>query len=258
MSDTQSTAEATPTAVPAFGGNASTVSALRPDEFFVINHVARTYSGNWRPGENPPDAYLKLHNKSIAVEISTLVQHVQSVLNQSRSRYSDDESALRIIQEIKDAIPAFLLNGRTVILTLSPPIKKFRQTRNQLELAVRNELLTNNDVDTNVEIHGNEISIQIKSYGEPADATVVGAVMHRTSSPDILQNTRFSLENMIGVKSDKCAALTPPIWLALLNDYWLADPATYRQAMKMLSVTHPFVKILLVSGNGLVTELFSQ
>jgi len=82
---------------------------------------------------------IHLKNTSIAVEISTLVQHVPSALGHSRSRYSDDESALRIIQEIKDAIPAFLLNGRTVILTLSPPIKKFRQTRNQPELTVHNE-----------------------------------------------------------------------------------------------------------------------
>ncbi|HWJ34111.1 MAG TPA: hypothetical protein VNR70_02535 [Steroidobacteraceae bacterium] len=45
MSGTQSTAEATSTATPAFGGNDSTVSALRLDESFVINRVAQTYGG---------------------------------------------------------------------------------------------------------------------------------------------------------------------------------------------------------------------
>jgi len=33
---------------------------LRDDEEFVIGAVAAVVSGTWRPGEDPPDAYLTL------------------------------------------------------------------------------------------------------------------------------------------------------------------------------------------------------
>ena len=45
---------------------------LRDDEEFVITSVAKEFSGTWRPGENPPDAYLSIGTREIAVEISTL------------------------------------------------------------------------------------------------------------------------------------------------------------------------------------------
>jgi hypothetical protein len=51
-------------------------SPLRDDEAFAITSIARAFSGTWRPGENPPDAYLLLGAEIIAVEISTLTQHV--------------------------------------------------------------------------------------------------------------------------------------------------------------------------------------
>ncbi len=32
------------------------------------------------------------------------------------------------------------------------------------------------------------------------------------------------------------------LWLALFNDYWLAENDTYQQAIQMLWVDHPFEK----------------
>jgi hypothetical protein len=51
-------------------------SGLREDEQFAITAVAATFAATWRPGENPPDAYLVLDAKTVAVEISTLTQYV--------------------------------------------------------------------------------------------------------------------------------------------------------------------------------------
>ena len=49
-----------------------------------------------------------------------------------------------------------------------------------------------------------------------------------------------------------------PIWLALRNGYPLADVETYRRAMSMCSINHAFEKILLISRDGFVDELFGQ
>ena len=39
------------------------------------------------------------------------------------------------------------------------------------------------------------------------------------------------------------------------HDYWLEDSETYRQAIEALSISHPFEKILLISGNGSVVTM---
>ena len=49
---------------------------LKPDEQFVINSLAAHVGGTWSTGENPPDAYLRIGEEAVAVEISTLTQHV--------------------------------------------------------------------------------------------------------------------------------------------------------------------------------------
>jgi hypothetical protein len=46
--------------------------ALRDDEAFVITSIANSLSGTWRPGEDPPDAYLSFGIETVAVEISIL------------------------------------------------------------------------------------------------------------------------------------------------------------------------------------------
>src|SRR5271166_3433006 len=51
-------------------------SSIRDDEEFVITAVAAAFGGSWRHGEDPPDGYLTVGTESIAVEISTLTQHV--------------------------------------------------------------------------------------------------------------------------------------------------------------------------------------
>ncbi|MGH7744788.1 MAG: hypothetical protein ACREQ5_08240, partial [Candidatus Dormibacteria bacterium] len=66
---------------------------LKGNEEFVIASLAKAYSGTWRPGENPqkpPDAYLTIGSREIAVEISTLTQYITDDLG-TRSRFTDDK-----------------------------------------------------------------------------------------------------------------------------------------------------------------------
>jgi hypothetical protein len=67
---------------------------MRKDEKFVIEALSAYCSGKWRPGENPPDAYLDTGDAVIAVEISTLSQQVTSDVG-THPRLSDDETGVR-------------------------------------------------------------------------------------------------------------------------------------------------------------------
>ena len=66
------------------------------------------------------------------------------------------------------------------------------------------------------------------------------------------------MEERIATKTKKCSAFASkgPVWLALRNDYFLADVETYRQAFAQIQHPHVFEKILLISGNGSVATLY--
>src|SRR5262245_32395384 len=49
---------------------------MKNSEKFVMRSVAIAYSGDWKPGADPPDAYLTIADRTFAVEVSTLTQHV--------------------------------------------------------------------------------------------------------------------------------------------------------------------------------------
>ncbi len=57
------------------------------------------------------------------------------------------------------------------------------------------------------------------------------------------------------MKSQICALLPKPIWLAMQNDYWLADADSYAVTFRQLKLTHCFERIFLVSANASVSEL---
>ena len=82
----------------------------------------------------------------------------------------------------------------------------------------------------------------------------------RSSNPNILANVLQILEDRIVTKARKCERLdrNGPVWLALLNDYWLTEPGTYRQALAQMSVEHRFQKILVVDGDGSVHTLYEE
>ncbi len=232
---------------------------MRDDEEFVISSVARFYSGTWRPGENPPDAYLDIDGEAIAIEISMLTQHITTHLG-TRERLSDDQTAVRLADnlniELKDSIP----DGKTVGLVLRPPIARFRKTKNELSRAIVSLVSNPSAGGSRLNVCGNDVALWITQHDSPDYKKVSAVIYNPNSSSNILKNAVHALEDRIQAKAKKCRPLasTMPIWLALLNDYWLADAHAYGIAMRNSSITHPFERILMVSGDRSVTVLFPK
>lgn len=104
---------------------------------------------------------------------------------------------------------------------------------------------------------GNPVTVHVVAEDKPSGKKVVGVVANQNSSRHILHNATNILEDRLVVKARKGRALgfAGPQWLALFNDYRLADADTYRQAMGSCSLSHPFEKILLVSDDRSVVVL---
>ncbi len=240
----------------------NSVTMLRHDEKFCINAVVASVGGKWSEGENPPDAYLSIGNDNIAVEISTLTQYVKDHNGGSKPRLSEDSTAIRVCNELDEELKNQVPAGRTVLLILSAPIHRARKLKPKLgeEIMALVERAGEADVTVEREILGNAITIHHFPEDRPSGKKIVGVVQNEKSDADILANAKAILADRIAVKAQKCNSLVSsgPVWLALFNDYWLADIDTYRQAMAQISSEQPFEKILIVSGNRSVTVLYEK
>ena len=90
-----------------------------------------------------------------------------------------------------------------------------------------------------------------------AGKKVFGFVQARNANADIGLNALVILADRIRAKEQICARLSLdcPRWLALFNDYWLADADTYLWAYREAQIPHGFERIYMVTDHGQVTAL---
>lgn len=232
---------------------------LRGDEKFVMDSVARWCSGTWRCGEDPPDAYLTVNKREIAVEISTLMESRNDGRGGTVSQQSDFMPAKQLAEELDKDLQEEIPYGRTVLLVLKWPFSNKRAVKEPLKAAIR-QLLPSESTERKLNIDGNEITIAISSDCDSpgcVDFIIINSALPRN---DVLTTAWCILEERIAAKAHKCSSLQSkgPLWLALLNRYPLADIEKYQRAMNMFSVDHTFEKILLVSHDGSVNVLFEN
>lgn len=234
-------------------------TGLRDDETFVIESVAKEFGGTWRVGENPPDAYLTFNTNTVAVEITTLTQHVTDDRG-TRPRASDNAAISPLVDDLNAKLHDVIPDSYSIGLVLSTPILKLRKTTADLAGYLRTRLsdVLSFEFNTEIETNGNTVKISLHRHEEIQRKKVWAVATNRHSNPNIALNAVQILEDRIFVKARKCAELAgkQPIWLALFNDYWLADSGTYEQAISCISRNHPFDNILLIHGNGAVFRLF--
>jgi hypothetical protein len=229
--------------------------AIRAEEEFVLTSVATAFGSTWESGDDPPDGYLVFPDRTIAVEVTTLTQHVSDGLT-IRPRMSDDAPALRLANELNEQLFNTIPRNRRVMLVLSSPIHEFRKTKAALAAEITSTVArsTAGRVEQKTTIRTNQVEIYVDESDGNERKKIVAAVMNRNSNSDVVKNVAYSLENRIRVKAAKCGNLrfAGPIWLALLNDFFYTDIHTCRYAMKLISVQHPFERVLLVARNGTV------
>jgi hypothetical protein len=147
--------------------------------------------------------------------------------------------------------------GKTISLILEGPINKLTKFKAKLFDLIK-ELVNQNAGQTfEEEILSNHVTINIFE-SERSPGRIVGTVINKRSSPLIRENARLVLNKLIKTKAEKCRSLdfNGPKWLALYNDYFLAEPETYRQVMKESDIAHDFEKIFLVNSMGSVEQIY--
>lgn len=229
---------------------------MSPNEIYVLEALKDKYGGHFTEGEDPPDAYLEVDTKKIAVEVSRLVEQVKNKDGDFVSRMGHDVPAEKLANDLNVLMQDDIPSEKHILLIIPSPINSIKRTKSKLISTILHHV-ENNINKSDVEIEGNRITINIYNISRPSGKKIIGAISNRYSSSNITGNTKYLLHDRISTKAEKCTIDTnvDEYWLALYNDYWIADEQSYRAAYKSINIKHNFNKVLIISGDKDVYQL---
>ena len=232
---------------------------MRSDEKFVGRALVEFFGGpscaSISDGEDPPDLYLTADANRVGVEVTRLSQFTLEPGGTLGNRTTQDSFGLRLLDELDAKFSPSLPDDVSLLIILRIPVSNPAGFRKSLtEWVKKIALAPEKGSEQEREIAGSRTSITVIPE-RPTGKKIVGCVVNTNSSADIGLNARLVLEDRIRTKSEICARLPKPVWLAVLNDYWLANTDTYAVAARQLTLSHCFEHIFLVSDKGAVNEL---
>lgn len=218
----------------------------------AIQAVARHFSATVQPGRDVADAYLTVAGKRTALEVTCVESRAAGRAKLTEPRLRFDRVALRLVDRLRTALSGSVPDGRTVLATITAPIRLPSRTAAAMEEKIRKLLATRAAparlTDT---INGNEIQAHLMKGGTSRTAKLIGFVHNPDSDPSILIDVARSLLARIG--SDERVGGTR--WLVIASLDGPVPIAASRQVCSQLGVQTVFQQTLAVLPGGGITTL---
>ena len=234
------------------------MSEFRKHQQAAIEAVARHFSATVERGKNPPDAYLQIGGKRVAVEVTAIQRRIADRGCPAEPRLRLDKVALRVVRVLQANLNAVVPEGETVIVTITAPIRLAAKTTSELEERIRACLMRRSrSVEVKDSIHGNQIQFLVVKGIPRRAAKVIGFVHNPDTDPGILLEMTRSLLERIGAAAGKRASarFAGDRWLVVAVEDELPWVETYRQVYSRLSMPSDFKKIVMVVAGGRVETL---
>jgi hypothetical protein len=233
------------------------VRDLKKPERTAIEAVASRFSATWEKGEDPPDAYLMVTGKRVAVDITTLKRRGTGQGNAARPRLRFDKVATRLIERLHAILGETVPDGMTVLLTITAPIRLPSKTAALLEDKIQTLIgpgsPRRDEQDT---IHGNRVHIRLLRDVSERAPKMIGFVHNSDSDPLLLLNmTRELLERISAEAGRRAPRLAGDRWLVVISAGGISCLDAYRYICSQLRTATGFKKILMVFGDGRVGML---
>jgi hypothetical protein len=206
------------------------MSGVGKRERAALEAVARHFSATWEKGEAPPDAYLTIAGKRIAVEVTTTKLRIAERGGLMKPRLRFDRVALGFVRRLQAAPED---NIRTYLARQSA------------------------QGEAKHTIHGNQIRVRLVKGGSRRTTKVIGFVHNPDSDPDGLFDITLSLIERIGAKARTGAPARSAVdrWLVLAGDDRFSYIEPYRHVCSQLSIPTGFKKILVVLADGRIETM---
>lgn len=231
--------------------------ALKKQERTAIEAVARRFSATWEEGGDPPDAYIMVAGKRIAVDITTLKRRDTGQGNAAKPRLRFDKVATRLIERLQATLGGTVPEGMTVLLTITAPIRLPSKTAASLEANIQTLLGRGSPGrDEEDTIHGNRVQIRLFRAECERAPKLIGFVHNSDTDPLLLFNmTRELLELCSAEAGRRASRLEGDRWLVVISAGGIACLEAYRYIYSQLRMATDFKKILMVFGDGRVGTL---
>jgi hypothetical protein len=232
---------------------------MRPDEEFAARSLVKYLGGpsavSIEPGENPPDFYLRLGSDRVGVEVTRLSQFACDPNGTRHDRNTQDAFGLRLLNELDTNLGRLVPSNVSLFVAVRLPVGNGARFRRSLTNWLC-EIISAPQFGAHERyIEGSKITVSVTARREIAKPISGLVTPNNLFSRDIVLNARLILEDRITAKNARCSGLPKPVWLALLNDYWLADADSYQKASQHIKLSHCFARLLIVSERGVDSEL---
>lgn len=223
--------------------------SLRKRERTALEAVVRRFSATWEQGENPRDIYVLTGKRRICVTVATLGPRMVA-----RPQLRFDRVALRLVRRLRDALNEIIPDGKTMLVTITAPIRMPSKTAADLIEKIRTSLarrlVPSATKDT---IHGNEIRVRFVKNDARQASKVIGFVHNPEPEPDGLLDVTRSLIARIGTAAAEPAS--GDRWLVLVSEDEVSHIESYRHVYSQLSLPNAFKKILMVFAGEKIETL---
>jgi len=105
---------------------------MTPNEEYVLEALQKKFGGTIMDGEDPPDAYLCIEEKRIAVEVTRLIEQVTDDNGAKISRLAHDGPAIDFLDDVDREMQNTVPDGKYVFIVIGAPIKNIRLTRKKI------------------------------------------------------------------------------------------------------------------------------
>jgi len=230
---------------------------LKKQERIAIEAVSRRFSATWEKGTDPPDAYITVAGKRVAVDVTTLKRRGTGQVNAAKLRLRFDKVATRLIERLQATLGDIVPDGMIVLLTITAPIRLPSKTAAALEDKIQTLLGRGSPGrDEKDTIHGNRVQIRLLRDESERAPKMIGFVHNSDSDPLLLLNmTRELLELISAEAGRRTMGPAGDRWLVVISAGGISYLQAYRYIYSRLRMATDFKKILMVFGDGRVEVL---
>jgi hypothetical protein len=220
----------------------------------AIEAVAKQFSATWEKGSDPPDAYIMVAGKRVAVDIATLQRRGTGQGSAAPPGLRFDKVATRLLERLQATLGETVPDGMTVLLTITAPLRLPSKTAAALEDKIQILLgrgsRGQNEKDT---IHGNRVRIRLLRNESERAPKMMGFVHNPDSDPLLLLNMTRELLELISAQAGKRAPkLSGDRWLVVISARGISCLEAYRSIYSQLRRATDFKKIFMVFRDGRV------
>src|SRR5579863_9015275 len=230
---------------------------LTKQERTAIEAVARRFSATWEKGDDPPDAYLMIAGKRVAVDVATLERYGTGQGSAAKPRLRFDKVATRLVERLQATLGETVPDGMTVVLTITAPIRLPAKTAAALEDKIRTLLGRGSPGrDEKDTIHGNRVQIRILRDESEKAPKMIGFLHNSDSDPQLLLHMTGELLELISVEAGRRVPKpTAERWLVVISAGGFSCLEAYRYIYSQLRMATDHKKILMAFGDGRVGML---